>query len=130
MKTENSSQDLIKRPGHGRWIGLTLAIVAVLGVSYGALRFWPQSSGVPAVQPGAGVSVLIPVEGMSCSACVARVKRTLKGIEGVSDVKVSLEKREAEIRYQPEKTSPAKLGKAIDELGYKAGVPKWKETPR
>ena len=30
-------------------------------------------------------TVIIPIEGMSCSACAARVKKTLASIDGVSD---------------------------------------------
>ena len=110
---------------------LRVALVAFVGLSYGAFRFWHKSDqAASAVQPVVGVSVTIPVEGMSCSACVARVKGTLKAMDGVSEVHVSLEKNEAEIRYQPEKTSPEKLAKAIDELGYKAGTAKSKEQAR
>ncbi len=72
--------------------------------------------------------VIIPVEGMSCIACVARVRKTLKDIEGVSEVNVSLEKREAEILIEPKKISLEKLTKAIDTLGYRAGIPRVKEN--
>lgn len=130
MKTGKDGNSVTERAGRGRWIGVTLAIVAFVGLSYGAFRLWhksDQTETAPAVQLLAGESVTIPVEGMSCSSCVARVKRTLKAMDGVREVHVSLEKREAEIRYQPEKTSPEILAKAIDELGYKAGIPKSKE---
>lgn len=132
METENSSTKAAQsRPGAGRSIGITLVIVAFVGLSYGAFRLWHKSDqATPAVQPLAGASVTIPVEGMSCSACVARVKGTLKRTEGVSEVHVSLEKNEAEVRYQPDKTSPEKLAKVVDEMGYKAGIPKPKEQAR
>ena len=68
-------------------------------------------------------TVRIPVEGMSCVSCAARVKRTLKGIEGVEKVEVSLERREAVVRFSPDKVSPERLRSAIDALGYKAGNP-------
>lgn len=66
-------------------------------------------------------TVSIPVEGMSCVSCAARVKRTLKGIEGVQQVEVSLERREAVVRFSLEKVSPQRLESAINGLGYKAG---------
>jgi copper chaperone len=37
----------------------------------------------------------IKVKGMSCQHCVASVTKALSGIEGISDVQVSLEKGEA-----------------------------------
>jgi copper chaperone CopZ len=66
-------------------------------------------------------TVSIPVEGMSCVACAARVKRTLKGIEGVQHVEVSLELRDAMVRFLPKKVTPERLEAAINALGYKAG---------
>jgi len=69
-------------------------------------------------------SVELPVEGMSCMACVAKVKNALSGIEGLDDINVSLENNNATFRYNPQKTSLAKIKQAIDESGYKAGIPK------
>jgi len=135
MKTENDSSQAVQGPSRARWIGVVVAIVAVVGLSYGALRFWSKPVEPAAVSNQTAVviagvptdSLVVPVEGMSCMACVARVKKTLKDTAGVSEVHVSLEKNEAEIRYEPAKTSAAKLVKVIDEMGYKAGTPRVKE---
>ncbi len=54
-------------------------------------------------------TVVMPVEGMSCSACVARVKKALNSIDGVSDVQVNLVERNARVRFAP------------SSLGYQAG---------
>ena len=67
--------------------------------------------------------VEIPVEGMSCAACVARVKKTLTSMGGVSDVEVSLLKRRARVRFDPSRLSPDQLVGAIKGLGYQAGAP-------
>ena len=115
-------------PGRERWIAPTLAILVVVGLSYGALRFWNKpDQAAPANSLAAGELVVIPVEGMSCSVCVGRVKKALKETEGVSEVHVNLEKREAEIRYEPATISPPKLAEAIDDAGFKAGTPRAKE---
>ena len=66
-------------------------------------------------------AVEIPIGGMSCMSCVARVKKTLSGIDGVKETKVSLEDKNARIIYDPEKVSPEQLKNAISEIGYKAG---------
>lgn len=66
-------------------------------------------------------SVVLSVEGMSCSSCVSHVERGLNAIEGVSDVSVSLAEASARFSY----TSDALLGKATDALcgmGYPAKV--------
>lgn len=67
--------------------------------------------------------VQIPVEGMSCAACAARVKKTLASIGGVSEVEVSLAERKARVRFDPSRLSPAQLVAAIKGLGYQAGAP-------
>ena len=69
-------------------------------------------------------TVTIPIEGMSCSACAARVKRTLKAMDGVAEVEISLEHRNARVRYVEGKVSPERLVAAINQLGYKAGTPR------
>jgi mercuric ion binding protein len=69
-------------------------------------------------------TVTIPVEGMTCSACVSRVKKSLRSLDGVTEVSVSLENRNAKVSYSFEKTSPEQIVKAIDDLGYEAGTPK------
>jgi copper chaperone CopZ len=69
-------------------------------------------------------TVVIPIEGMSCAACVARVKRTLTAIEGVVEVHVELAQRSARIRYIDGRVTPDRLTDAINKLGYKAGTPK------
>lgn len=68
-------------------------------------------------------TISLPVEGMSCGACAARLKKRLKAIDGVRDVHVSLEERNARIDYEQGKFVPGRLTTAINELGYKAGTP-------
>lgn len=69
-------------------------------------------------------AVVLPIEGMVCSACVARVKRTLTGIDGVSEVEVNLIERNARIRFAPSKLSADSLVATVNRLGYQAGAPK------
>ncbi len=65
----------------------------------------------------------LPVEGMSCGACAARIKKTLKPMDGVTAVEVSLEHRNVRVRYAKGKLTPEALAKAINDLGYKASLP-------
>ena len=129
MKMKNGDIQVNDRRNRGQRGRIALALpVALLAFAFAAEPVNAQKN-QPAVEAdsSAATSIIIPVEGMSCSACVARVKRGLKAVKGVSEVQVSLEKREAEVRYAPKKTSPEKLAKAIKDLGYKAGTPKPKE---
>ncbi|MDQ0286478.1 Cu+-exporting ATPase [Desulfofundulus luciae] len=60
----------------------------------------------------------IPVEGMTCAACVARVERALKNTPGVTDAVVNLVTGKASVEYDPEKVSVEQLVNTIRELGY------------
>lgn len=70
----------------------------------------------------AAQTVTLSVEGMTCASCVGHIRKTVSAIDGVREVKVSLEKRNAEITFDPSKTSAEKLVSAINGLGYKAKV--------
>lgn len=67
--------------------------------------------------------VKMPVDGMTCSACQSIVKKTIKSINGVSDVVVSLEKRFAYFTYDPKKVRVENVQKAVNDKGYTAGKP-------
>lgn len=68
-------------------------------------------------------TVRIPVEGMACVACAARVKKTLKAIAGVDEVEVHLGERNARVRFDSRQITADRLVAAIKELGYSAGTP-------
>ncbi len=77
------------------------------------------------VAPGTKTTqtVRIPVEGMSCVACAARVKKTLKAIAGVDEVEVHLGERNARVRFDSRRLNADRLVQTINELGYSAGTP-------
>ena len=111
-------------PGQSGSRSFVVAILAMLVISSTACA-QPKSTvnaGVSAPVT-AEKTVLIPIDGMSCGACAARVKKTLKAINGVTDVAVDLEHRNARVKYVEPKTSPGQLVAAINKLGYKAGTP-------
>jgi len=64
----------------------------------------------------------IGVQGMTCAACVNRVERGLKKVEGVEMAHVNLATENARVAYDPEKTSPTALVANIKEAGYKPMV--------
>lgn len=106
---------------------LVLGVLLLGGVVFGAFLLAPSpetKEPVPVEAPAPGVKrVTIPVSGMSCSACVARLKKTLEGIDGVTEVKVSLEHRNAEVGFVDTKVTPERLAAAINDAGYTAGAP-------
>ena len=59
-----------------------------------------------------------PVQGMGCSACVARVQSTIKNLQGVHDCNVSLASNSAQVDYDPKSVTAADIKKAVQDAGY------------
>ena len=111
-----------------RWF--ILAGVLLLSVIVGVSLFVRARQGqarFSGAQPQTKI-VTIPVEGMVCVSCTARVKNALKSMDGVTEAEVSLESRTARVQYVEGKTSPEQLVAAINHLGYRAGTPKEEKT--
>jgi copper chaperone CopZ len=67
----------------------------------------------------------LQVTKMTCGGCAAAVKMAAKKIDGVKEATVSYEKGTAEISYDPTKTNPEAIAKAITKKsGFPASVPK------
>ena len=67
--------------------------------------------------------LVIPVTGMTCAACQARVQRTLTRTPGVAGATVNLMLNNATVEYDPSTTSPEQLVAAIRDTGYGAELP-------
>lgn len=68
-------------------------------------------------------TITIPVQGMTCAACQARVQRSLERQPGVVEASVNLMMKSAAVRFDPASTSPADLVAAIRTTGYQADLP-------
>src|SRR5256712_6312241 len=64
------------------------------------------------------VSLTIPIEGMSCASCVAKIEHGLSAVPGVSRAAVNLATEQATVEYQPGVTDPAAIQETIRSLGY------------
>lgn len=63
--------------------------------------------------------ISLPVEGMTCASCSARVERTIKKLDGIKNVNVNLATEKASIEYDPSVIDIFKVGKAVEDAGYK-----------
>ena len=61
---------------------------------------------------------IIHVGGMHCAACVARVEKTLQAMPGVQEALVNLATREAQLKFDPEKTDSSQFAKVLEDAGY------------
>jgi copper chaperone CopZ len=77
-----------------------------------------DSAGSPASE------IVLPVHGMMCAACVAKVRKGLTRTRGVAAVNVDLAARNARISYDPQRVSAKQLAAVVDKLGFKAGEPR------
>ncbi len=64
-------------------------------------------------------TLLFDVKGMTCDNCVQHVTKAVKGVAGVSDVKVDLATNSAKIEGE---FDDAQVVAAIEEEGYEAAV--------
>lgn len=67
-------------------------------------------------------TVTLSVPGMTCAACPITVKKALTKVDGVTQAKVSYEKREAIVTFDDGKASVQKLIEASTNAGYPASV--------
>lgn len=72
---------------------------------------------------GAGVLGVAAVSGMTCSGCAVAVQPAAKAIDGVTEVIVSYEEGEAQVTFDPAKTTLASIGAAITQAtGFKTAI--------
>ncbi|MDQ3922722.1 MAG: heavy metal translocating P-type ATPase, partial [Actinomycetota bacterium] len=62
--------------------------------------------------------ITIPVSGMTCASCVARVEKALSKTNGVSEANVNFAAEKATVEYDPDSASPEKLVGIIKDTGY------------
>jgi Cu+-exporting ATPase len=72
--------------------------------------------------------IRIPVSGMTCAACQARVQRALQKAPGVADASVNLMMNSAAVTFDPTVSSPNALVDAIRATGYGAELASPDET--
>jgi len=72
-------------------------------------------------------TLTLPVEGMTCASCVARVEKALKKVEGVSNVNVNFATEKVTLSFDDKETDILKLTSVVEDAGYKLIAPQEKE---
>jgi Cu+-exporting ATPase len=67
----------------------------------------------------------LPIAGMTCASCAARIERKLNKLEGVT-ASVNYATEKAAVDYDPALVTPDALVDAVEQVGYSARLP---ETP-
>ncbi len=63
--------------------------------------------------------ITVPIEGMTCAACVNRIEKTLHKIDGVHEANVNIANERASVSYNPSKTDMQNIVQKIESMGYK-----------
>ena len=61
----------------------------------------------------------IPVEGMSCAACSARLEKRLGALDGVLRANVNLALARAQVEFIPAQVTPADITKRVQKTGFR-----------
>src|SRR5689334_4122739 len=86
---------------------------------------------MPTASPSqrAAERVSIPITGMNCGSCAARVEQALQGAEGVLEAGVNFATHRATVEFDPGVTSAEELAAAVREAGYGAEIPQEEIEP-
>ena len=63
-------------------------------------------------------NIILKINGMKCTGCSQRVERALKNTDGIENVSVDLESREAKISYNKDEISFDEICDTITDVGF------------
>lgn len=66
--------------------------------------------------------VVLDVPGMDCSLCPVTVRKALERVPGVLEARAFWPEKRAEVKYDPDRVTPAALAAALANTGYPATV--------
>lgn len=64
------------------------------------------------------IETTINIGGMHCDMCVASVEKGVNSLEGIAEVKVSLNDSNAVVKYDASKVEMTEIEEAIEKRGY------------
>ncbi len=98
-----------------------VTLMAILFLTFPSYSNWLGQDGPSksaATKVDSAQVAYVNIKGMTCSGCELHVKQQVTKLEGVSDVKVSYQKGNVVVTYDPKKTSLPQIHKAIASTGY------------
>ncbi|MBS0196156.1 MAG: copper-translocating P-type ATPase [Planctomycetes bacterium] len=87
------------------------------------LKYPPASSAVNLVPSESLERCDLPIEGMTCASCAARIEKKLGKQVGVKSASVNFATKVATVLFDPATAAPSTLVMAVESLGYKAILP-------
>ncbi len=77
----------------------------------------------PAPPIAQDVTLQVPVKGMHCAACSARIERAVSAMPGVAGISVNLADESMRVSFDPARLSLDDIGKRVAELGFTLAPP-------
>ncbi len=96
-------------------LAISVLGTAVLAVAIGRARAEGTAAG--------SATVSLHVEGMTCASCKVAVRTALSKLDGVKDARVDVDRKRADIHYDPTRVTPQQMVDAVNRLGYQASLP-------
>ncbi|XP_036988093.2 copper-transporting ATPase 1 isoform X2 [Artibeus jamaicensis] len=82
------------------------------------------------VAPAGEVKLKMKVEGMTCHSCTSTIEGKIGKLQGVQQIKVSLDNQEATVVYQPHLITGEEIKKQIEAAGFPAFIKKQPKYPK
>ena len=71
----------------------------------------------------------LPIDGMTCASCAARIERKLNKLDGVT-ASVNYATEKAAVEFDPAQVTPQELVDAVEQVGYSARLPQTDDGER
>ncbi len=78
-----------------------------------------EAAGYGLLQQNTARQVTLPIQGMTCASCVARIEKVVGKLNGVEAVSVNLAAEKADVRYDPSLVRLSVIKKSITDAGYR-----------
>ena len=90
----------------------------LLTVTFSACNKPQENKKVESVDKISVATIQLPT--LKCKTCVATVKRSLSGIDGIENTEVNLEQKSAVVSFLPARMTVEKIERTISNAGYDA----------
>ena len=74
------------------------------------------------VPRGQEPTCVLNIIGMTCQSCVTNVETNVSPKKGILDIKVSLERKEGVVKYDPDVVTPQQIADMIDDIGFECNI--------
>ena len=87
-------------------------------LSVDAVKKAVEAAGYGIVEQETTKRVTIPIGGMTCASCTARIEKVVGRLDGVVQVSVNLATERADVQYEPARVRLSSIKKTIADAGY------------